>query len=165
MHPRIGQEVFKLLCDSNEPIYISKVGITRLQQSRALLREMELNKRNCVESKDTWILFPWTGTRIARTLHFLIQKVGFCAEFAPFLFPWVLIIHKPEAEMLWKDFLVRLRREADGIENGIDLVSDMRMELLQTHKFDQYLPELLIRKRAANEWIDWEGAKIWISRA
>ena len=164
MHPRIGQEVFKLLCDSNEPVYIAPVGITRLQQARSLLREMELNKHDYVDGKDEWILFPWTGTRIARTLHLLIQRVGFSAEFAPFLFPWVLIIQKPEAGMHWNDFLSRLNREVSRIKDGFDLVTEMRIELLQTRKYDQYLPELLIRKRAAYEWVDWENTKDWINK-
>jgi ATP-dependent Lhr-like helicase len=164
MHPRIGQEVFKLLCDSNEPVYIAPEGITRLQQARSLVSEMDLNNHNYVDGMDAWILFPWTGTRIARTLQLYIQRFGFCAEFAPFLFPWVLIIQKPEAGMHWKDFIARLNTEALGIKNGFDLVSEVRIELLQTHKYDQYLPELLIRKRAAYEWIDWENTKDWINK-
>ncbi|MDP2965624.1 MAG: DEAD/DEAH box helicase [Pelolinea sp.] len=164
MHPRIGQEVFKLLCDSNEPVYIGPEGITRLQQARSLFSEMDLNNHNYVDGMDEWILFPWTGTRIARTLQLYIQRVGFCAEFAPFLFPWVLIIQKPEAGMHWKDFIARLNSEALGIEDGFELVTEMRIELLQTHKYDQYLPELLIRKRAAYEWIDWENTKDCINK-
>ena len=163
MHPRIGQEVFKLLCDSNKPIYISPLGITRLQQARSLLREMGLNKNAYVDGKEEWILFPWSGTRIARTLHLIFQRVGFTAEFAPFLFPWILIIQKPEAGMHWKDFIAHVNSEILGIEDGFDLVSEIHIELLQTHKYDQYLPELLIRKRAAYEWVDWENTKNWLN--
>jgi ATP-dependent Lhr-like helicase len=162
MHPRIGQEVYNLLCGSSEPTYLDETGLTRLRQSRALFQEMGLEKQLFVDGENTWVLFPWTGTRIARTLNLLIRKAGFNAQFAPLLFPWVLIIQKPKEQMAWKEFIGRLRNEMNNTKDGFNLIEQIKIELLETHKFDQYLPELLIRKRAANEWINWEGTKDWI---
>lgn len=162
MHPRIAQEVYHLLCDSAEPVYLDETGLSRLRQSRALFHDMELNKHDFVDGEESWILFPWAGTRIARTLHLLIQKAGFSAQFAPLLFPWVLIIQKPKEKISWKEILDCLRSEMDNTEGGLNLLEQIKVEMLETHKFDQYLPDLLIRKRAANEWIDWIGTKEWL---
>ena len=163
MHPRIAQEVYKLLCDTHRPVYLDVTGLTRLQQSRELFRSMGLDKETCMDGEDAWILFPWTGTRVARTLNLLIQKAGFESAFASLLFPWVLIIKKPEGKMTWKEFLVRLKSEFDSTDGGFDLIANTHVEMLQTHKFDQHLPDFLIRKRAASEWIDWEGTRNWLA--
>ena len=55
-----------------------------------------------------------------------------------------------------------MRSEMDNTEGGLNLLEQIKVEMLETHKFDQYLPDLLIRKRAANDWIDWIGTKEWL---
>ena len=85
-----------------------------------------------MDGEDAWILFPWTGTRVARTLNLLIQKAGFESAFASLLFPWVLIIKKPEGKMTWKEFLVRLKSEFDSTDGGFDLIANTHVEMLQT---------------------------------
>jgi ATP-dependent Lhr-like helicase len=162
MHPQIAQRVFELLCNTREPGYLSSPALTRLRESRRLFADMGLTSRNYVEGEDSWVLFPWTGTKIARTLDLLIKYSGFQSEFPNMLFPWVMMIKRPVPGMSWKSLLIALREKASEIENGIELIAEIPDQLLRMHKFDQYLPEDLIRKRAAVDWVDWDGATKWL---
>lgn len=159
MHPRIAQQIFELLCGSQEPPHLSGTALSRLRDSRRLFAELGLATKNCIEGEDRWILFPWTGTKIARTLDLLIKNAGFQAEFPNMLFPWIMIIHRPDQRVDWGSFLRILRKRANEIEDGAELISSVPDSLLRLHKFDSFIPEGLIRKRATLEWIDWEGAK------
>ncbi len=162
MHPRIAQEVFALLCDTQEPGYLSDLTLKRLRESRRLFSEMVLTAKNFMEGEDCWIVFPWTGTKIARTLDLLIKHSGLQSEFPNMFFPWVMLIKRPDPDFSWKSFLITLQEKASEIKNGSELIAKIPDQLLRTHKFDQYLPAVLIRKRSAVDWIDWEGAIKWL---
>ena len=159
MHPRIAEQVFELLQGSQEPGYLSESALTRLRESRRLFTDFGLAGKNSIEGDNCWVVFPWTGTKIARTFELLVKHAGFQAEFPDMLFPWVMMIQRPEPSMDWNTVLGELRKCADEIEDAAELIEDVPDALLRTHKFDEYLPEDLIRKRAAVEWIDWEGTK------
>jgi hypothetical protein len=114
---------------------------------------------NCIQGEDSWVLFPWTGTKIARTFDLLIKYAGYQSEFPNMLFPWVMIIKRPDQNLDWGSFLRIIRDKANEIQDEIELISNISDQLLRIHKFDQFIPEGLIRKRASSEWIDWEGVK------
>ncbi len=41
------------------------------------------------------------------------------------------------------------------------IVDGVPIELLRTHKFDDFLPDSLLRSRAVDEWMDWkEGQQV-----
>ena len=159
MHPRIAQQVYDLLCDSRIPRYLSSSALTRLDECRRLFSELGLVTKNYFEGEDSWVLFPWTGTKIARTLDLLIKNSGFESEFPNMLFPWVMVIKRLDPTMTWKIFHTKLLKKVSEMKNGIDLIAEIPDQLLRLHKFDQYLPEDLIRKRAAIEWIDLDGTR------
>ena len=159
MHPRIAQQVYELLCGSEKPGYLSALGVIRLEESRQLFSELGLPSMNCIEGDDSWVVFPWTGTKIAQTLGLMVKHCGFEVEFPNMLFPWVMVIKRPDQSMDWKAFLAMVQDKAMEIDDGGELIDEVPDQLLRVHKFDQFLPEELIRKRAAVEWIDWAGMK------
>jgi len=159
MHPKIAQQVYKILCDTEHPLYLSELAVTRLKESRCLFMELGLCHNKIIEREDCWILFPWSGSKVVRTLDYLITNSGFESEFPNMLFPWVMMIKRPTPTMSWNSFINIIQKRANQIQNGYDLLSNIPDQLFRTHKFDQYIPETLIRKRAAVEWIDWEGCK------
>lgn len=159
MHPRIAQKVFELLSGLSEPGYLSTSGLSRLRESRKLFSELGLTTQNVIEGDNYWVLFPWTGTKIVRTFDLLVKYAGFHSEFPNMLFPWVIKIKRPDQTTSWVSLLITLQEKAAELADGIDLLTEIPDELLRTHKFDEYIPEELIRKRAAVEWIDWEGVK------
>jgi hypothetical protein len=57
-------------------------------------------------------------------------------------------------------FLNRLRDVITSSQELSDVVCKIPIEILRTHKFDEYLLDELIRARAGQEWLDWEQAKL-----
>lgn len=163
MHPKIAQEVFGLLCNSQEPRYLSDLALSRLRESRRLFSNMGLAFRNVIEGEDYWTLFLWTGTKIARTINFLVNHLGLQSEFPNMLFPWVIRIQRPDKKLSWKSLLQILREEASEEKDVVELIKDIPDQLLRVHKFDEYLPEELIRKRAAVDFIDLDGTIKWLN--
>lgn len=159
MHQRVSQEVQKILTGSQEPSYLSKTAITRLRETRQFSIDIKLLDDNFVEVENFWFFFPWTGSKIARTLNLLIKHSGFQSEFPNSLFPWVLKIKRPDQKMSWETFLQNISETAKSLEDVSVLIKDVPDQVLRLHKFDQYIPTSLIRKRAATEWIDWQGVK------
>jgi hypothetical protein len=161
MHPRIAQRVRDLLYRKDLPRYLSAQGQTTLVEARRLAEQFNLVERQIFENEGEWILFPWTGTRAARTLQFLLQQGGVEAEFPNMLFPWVLSISRtPNTQ----DPRATLQEVLNTNATPTDIVSDIPVELLKTHKFDQFVPETLLRARAASEWIDLDEARAVIAR-
>jgi len=39
-----------------------------------------------------------------------------------------------------------------------DIVNTIPIDSLRIHKFDEFLPDGLIKKRTGQEWLDWEQA-------
>jgi hypothetical protein len=71
-----------------------------------------------------------------------------------------MIIKQPKQKINWGLFLRKILEQSKEIDDGVGLISDIPDQFLRTHKFDQYIPEELIRKRAATEWIDWRRTLI-----
>ena len=76
------------------------------------------------------------------------------------LFPWVLTTPKASPNETKMQFLDRL---TNVLESGLrveDVIRDIPIDILKVHKFDEYIPDELIRTRAGQEWLDWEQAKL-----
>ncbi len=161
MHPRVAQRVRELLARDTLPTYLSPAGQSALTEARRLSHEIGLGEREIFETDQTWIIFPWTGTRAARTLQFLIQHSGLEVTFPSLLFPWVMAI-KREGDH--NDLRTRLQTLLKLTLTPKDVVAKIPIALLRTHKYDEFLPDDLIRARALEEWIDWEAAQTTLQR-
>ena len=156
MHPRIAQRVRDLLGREDSPRYLSPEGQTALADARKSSAQFNLGRTQIFETAQDWILFPWTGTRAARTLQLLFNQNGLEAGFPNMLFPWVMRVKRtPDVQ----DLRAKLEIISRSRATPEDLVSSLPVELLKIHKFDEFLPERLLRSRAIEEWIDWDGAR------
>ena len=52
----------------------------------------------------------------------------------------------------------RLKAVAESGCDFRDVVNSIPIGILKVHKFDEFLPEEFLRKRAGQEWLDWEQA-------
>ncbi len=160
MHPRLAERVREILLRADVPAYLSPFGQNALTTARRLAQEVGLGETNLFEIEKGWVLFPWTGTRAARTLQFMLQHIGYRADFAKFLFPWVMLIELPEnGRRDTNQLRADLKRLVALPLTPADVVAGVPVELLRTHKYDEFIPEALIRARAVEEWVDWESAK------
>jgi hypothetical protein len=120
-----------------------------------------MNTREIFETEQEWVFFPWTGTRAARTLRFMLKHGGIEATFPNMLFPWV-ITFKREGRL--SDLKSRLSRLAEAQLMPEDIVNDVPIQLLREHKYDEFLPENLLRARAIEEWVDWDESRRVLNR-
>lgn len=155
MHPRIAQRVHEILGRDDVPSYLSQLGQEALVEARRLSGEIGLSQKSVYESEDKWIVFPWTGTRAGRTLKFALQHVGLDADYPAMLFPWVLAIKRAGNASLSPP----LKQLLDSDLTARTIVDGIPVELLRTRKFDEFLPDTLLRSRAVDEWTDWSEAR------
>jgi len=160
MHPKIAQRVRELLLSENPFPYLGASGQQALLDARRMSQDWGIGQERIFESGGKWVIFPWTGTRAARTLQYWFQACGLKAEFPMMMFPWVMTIDKSAPEEAREQFINRLQEiEASGYELE-DIVDSIPIDSLRVHKFDEFLPDDLIQKRTGQEWLDWEQAKM-----
>jgi len=157
MHDGVARRVLALLGESRVPDYLDESAAARLTASRRLFAALGLDACRVVAGEEEWTLLPWVGTRTARTLQLLLRHAGYEAAFPTGLFPWVLNVSRQHSEQTWPELLDELGEMAARLPDGAALLQDVPETLLRSHKFDEYLPLDLVRKRAAGEWIDWPG--------
>lgn len=160
MHPGIAQRVREILLSDKSYSYLDANGQQALTDARRLCHEWEINQKRIFELSGKWVIFPWTGTRSARTLQYWFQSCGLNAEFPMMMFPWVMMISKSDPNETKEHFLNKLQ---DVVASGYeveDIVSAIPADSLCVHKFDEFLPDGLIKKRAGHELLDWEQAKM-----
>ena len=79
-------------------------------------------------------------------------------EFPTTMFPWVMTISKANSQETKTQLINRLKAVAESGCEFSDVVNSISIEILKVHKFDEFLPEALLRKRAGQEWLDWDQA-------
>jgi len=158
MHPKVAQRVRELLLAEKTFPYLSKIGQQALADARHMSQEWGIGKKHIFELSEKWVILPWTGTRSARTLQYLLRARGMQVEFPMMMFPWVMTISKIDAEETQAQFINRLKGVKESDNKLSDVVSTIPIDILKVHKFDEFLPEEFVRKRAGQEWLDWEQA-------
>jgi len=151
LHSRVAQKAREILLGESVPGYLSPPGQAALAEARRLGKEMNLGGQQVFESG---IILPWTGTRAAQTLKAMLEHAGLEVEF-PF-FPWIMQVNG--------GLRSALRQLQDSPPAAADLAASLPLAEIRTHKFDEFLPESLLRARAAEEWIDLAEAQAVLSR-
>ena len=76
IHPKVRETMRSLLFRDDVPIYLDPKAKQMLASARAAAREAELSHRSFLQDGPHVIWFPWTGSRIQRTLIALGRFVG-----------------------------------------------------------------------------------------
>jgi len=156
LHSRVAEKVRSILSDDKAFKYLSPAGETAVEASRLLSSELGLRNRRVLDTGDQWVIFPWAGTRAVWTLSLLLKYVGLKVSVPPGLFPWILLVEK-EGQLISIESV--LKKLLEGEINALDLLETVSTETLRTHKYDEFIPEELLRKRAVEERLDWEEAR------
>jgi ATP-dependent Lhr-like helicase len=158
MHPKIAQRVREVLLSEKSYSYLDTKGQQALLDARRMSQDWGIGQQRIFEASGKWVILPWTGTRSARTLQYWLQACGFKAEFPMMMFPWVMAIDKSNLEETMEQFINRLREVESSSYEVDDIVNTIPIDSLRIHKFDEFLPDGLIKKRTGQEWLDWEQA-------
>jgi ATP-dependent Lhr-like helicase len=155
MHPKIAQQVRNILSLTNIPRYLSDSGQQTLADARRQYLEYDMGNSVVYETDTDWVIFPWSGSRAVRTFQYLLKHTGYESVTPAGLFPWVITVKRAgNYETLCK----ALADEITGGTQAHNVVAAVPIEMLMTHKYDEFLPAGLIRARAVDEWVDWPGA-------
>jgi ATP-dependent helicase Lhr and Lhr-like helicase len=149
IHPCIGQKMRELLQTEIVPGYLSDSGKIALSDARKLARSIGLERLQYFELAEQAMLFHWTGTRAARALVQMLKEYGLLAK----LERWVITIKPSVSSCELKDIFSRFAPSSDKP------LPELNRDMLCTRKFDEYLPETLLRQRAAREYFDFVEAK------
>ncbi len=68
IHPRIRQEMRRVLLGEDVPVYLDAQGQEMLRAARQVAHNAGLDRRSIVGDRSNVYFFSWTGTRIQRTL-------------------------------------------------------------------------------------------------
>ncbi len=145
LHSRVAQKVREILLGDSLPPYLSPQGQAALAEARRLHKQLP---EGLEPSGSSRVILPWTGTRAARTLKAMLERAGCEVEFP--LFPWIMQVNG--------GLRSALRQLQDSPPAAADLAASLPLAEIRTHKFDEFLPESLLRARAAEDWLDVNGA-------
>jgi ATP-dependent Lhr-like helicase len=158
MHPKIAQRVREVLLSDKSYPFLDTNGQRALFDARRMSQDWGIGHQRIFEASGKWVILPWTGTRSARTLQYWFRTCGLKAEFPMMMFPWVMTIDKSSLEETMAQFISRLRDVESSGYDLEDIVNTIPVDSLRLHKFDEFLPDDLIKKRTGQEWLDWEQA-------
>jgi ATP-dependent Lhr-like helicase len=164
IHPKIIQRMRRVLVESSEYPYLQPQAKERLKAVRNLARSARLERDNIILlDGNTCCIFPWTGTIAYRTLE---RFLNFCVRYAVDIHsitgvsPYFLTVK------LGKSSLEQLKDEVKSFckknLTGYDLVSAEECPRLQ--KYDEFIPNNLLRKAFVCDALDMEELRKIISR-
>ena len=151
MHPRIAERVRTLLHHNHDLPALSENGQRALFEARHLFHTNQLVTQHVRKTTDGYVIFPWTGSQAMQTLRYLIQSCGFAIEFPGFAFPWVIKIIIPQPTVDIRHVFQQALERSLEPRQFIDTIA---IELLRTQKFDEFLPDVLLRQRAIDRLFD-----------
>ncbi|TAF14051.1 MAG: ATP-dependent helicase, partial [Nostocales cyanobacterium] len=159
IHGKILQRMRQVLLEDTEYGYLQKNAKLRLQEVRNLAKKAGLDKSNIIKlDNNKCCIFPWMGTVGYRTLERLLNC--FCRESLEIssmggVNPYYLTLK------VGKDKFNSVYSEIAGLcEQRItaeDLVSNAEAPKLQ--KYDQFIPDELLRKAFFNDYLDMEEVR------
>jgi ATP-dependent Lhr-like helicase len=138
VHPRVAAKAREVLCGTAEYPYLPDATAKRLAAARARSKQMGMDRRILFEGD---VLLPWLGSEGIEALAELFAWAGVGVESSKP--PWILDL-KGDVRAAAKQILARP-------PSGAELAAKLERETLATRKFDEHLPDELLRRRHAEE--------------
>lgn len=158
MDTRILLRMRGVLSEDRSYPYLMANAVGRLAEARETARAAGITERPLVNlGGDMWCLFPWLGTYPFLALERFIKRM--CAEELGLSGldsdrPFFMQFSMKASE---QDFYRVLVRRAEGAIDPMDLVYDGEVPVFE--KYDEHLPDELVRKGFAHGVLDVEGMR------
>ena len=158
LHTRILQRMRQVLQEERSYPYLMKNAVTRLDQARFTAENARIGEKPLIHlGGNMWCLLPWVGTYAFLAMErFLKIKCGDRLGLKNFdsARPYYMqFTMKASPEDFYRILLEELKKPIDPLE----LVYPKELPLFD--KYDEYLPEELVRKSFALGVLDLEGMK------
>lgn len=155
IQPEILQRMNKILTEQKQYPYLMKHAIARLKEVRDTAKTSGMLESNLINlGGKMWCLFPWTGTYAFLALERLIKikcakRIGLRGfnSSRPYFMQFAMDVSKEE-------FLEILVEEANKDFDPLELVYPNEVPVFD--KYDEYLPDELVRKEFAHSILNIE---------
>jgi ATP-dependent Lhr-like helicase len=158
LHGRILQRIRQVLREDTLYPFLRERAQVRLREARYLARLKGLTEAPIVPMDvDRYMVLPWAGSRTMQTLIALLDTQidhGIDADDAGL--PFYFELKMPEIGI---DGVRReLARIAANLPTADDLVTRQPRKALEREKYDEFVPESLLRQAYVEDYLDMPGA-------
>src|SRR5919199_1214381 len=154
IHTKILERMRRVLCENVQYPYLQNHAKERLNAVRQLARSAGLERDNIVSLEDnTCCIFPWMGTIAYRTLE---RFLNFCVRESldirriEGISPYFLIVKL--GKNTFQELHAKIVSFCDKELTAEDLVASVEAPKLQ--KYDEFIPNNLLRKAFACDYLD-----------
>lgn len=144
--PEIRQKMFEVLTTNQQFPYLDLKAQSILTKAREAALELQLKDKNIIRWGEELLFFPWSGTRIMRTLACTAQALGL--DIAEGNITLSFIKCDPTT------IQACLQAAAQETFTPLQLAAQAPLSKKLSEKFDEFLPELLIDKAYAQNRLD-----------
>lgn len=156
LHDRILQRIRLILQEDKDYGYLQPRAQQRLTEARQLAQRSGLTEEPILPlGGDRFMIVPWRGTRIVRTMVMILQhvEVKVANDSTPFYFE----ISKPHSTP--DDIRHDLNALALAAPTAQEIVQSLAKEALIQNKYDPFVPDHLLRDAVAVDVLDVDGTK------
>jgi ATP-dependent helicase Lhr and Lhr-like helicase len=159
-HQHVMARLCKVLQEETTYPYLSPLAQQRLALARDFVRRADW-LHSCVASLEPgrFVLFPWTGSRIHRTLTHILKHRGWYTALRNSEY-YIEIIYDGNAT----DLLIELQRLSPQVPDLIrTLITELKDVQLWQGKYDYLAPRALLEKAYVNDMLDIPGTMQWLA--
>jgi len=158
IHTKVLQKMRRLLQEETEYPYLLNGAKQRLHQARQLAKQEGLNRRNLIDLGDSFCcLFPWLGTIACDTLERMVNywvRESIEIRKVQFISPYYILVHLGTKTSI-KDLQDAILEFCHKGLTAEDLVAAAEAPKIQ--KYDRFIPNNLLRKTFASDYLDVEA--------
>jgi len=161
LHDRILQRIRLVLQENKDYGYLQPRAQKRLAEARQLARRSGLAEQSILPlGGDRFMIIPWRGTRVVRTMVMMLEYSGVKVQndSTPFYFEIVKPHDAPN------DVKHKLNSLVMAAPSAQELAESVTKEALLQNKYDEFVPESLLRKALAADFLDVEAATFALKR-
>ena len=158
IHTHILERMYRVLCEDRQYPYLMPHAVCRLADARETFQKSHMADRPLVHlGGRMWALFPWVGTYAFLALERFLklrcgQRLGLkgLQSSRPYYMQFTMQVSEAE-------FYEIVSLEAEKEIDPLELVYEKEVPVFE--KYDEYVPEELVRKGFACGVLDMEGMK------
>ena len=151
IHTKILQRMKKVLFEETEYKYLQKHARERLFEARRLAQSIGLQNNNIFSlGGNVYCIFPWMGTIPFQTLNNYLKKFCGYLNISKRMSPYYIVfeVKNDKIIILYNEILSISHKQFSEYE----LVCDT--DFLQKQKYDEYIPDNLLRKTFSADYLD-----------
>jgi ATP-dependent Lhr-like helicase len=156
IHDRVVERMRRVLAESTVYSYLTPRAVARLAEARALATSSEIAERPTVVPLGGNLLglLPWCGTRKLTTMELRLRQEATTQRIQPSRFYLTLAPDTGDVDAALADMAL----VASGPWSATQLTEPLTRAILCRDKYDEFLPDALLRQSFASQQLDPAGA-------